>query len=359
MTSLEGRRLSRPRCCATCSRHLVCPAATRGDLLVSRRLLQRKSTMQALPPLITATAGRPTRLDVGANEPCGARLSLEAGEHARHPTLARARTPARAGGQCVWLSSAADRRSRVRPGGGTEAVPHDRRCRAGCAPVGHRGAGLFVASSWRWWHRRCRGNRRTRRGGGRARRGCAGVEPDARVVRRRPVALRSLFAVDAPVPQSAACVAGVGVRRGACGRHACVPKGWARHSSGWRPAADRLARRGACQASTAAGTVRTVHRRRRAAASGFCQLPRRWRRAAGAARRVRDAARGQERGRRGRLAQLADGSARSEQCRRRGVRGVARAGGAIPLLPAMAGRSLVRHRAAPCARRGDAYRPDR
>ena len=45
------------------------PCATRGDLLASRRLLQRRSTVQALPPLITATAGRPTRLDVGASEP--------------------------------------------------------------------------------------------------------------------------------------------------------------------------------------------------------------------------------------------------------------------------------------------------
>src|SRR4051794_21003923 len=45
------------------------PCATRGDLLASRRLLQHKSTVQALPPLITATAGRPIRLDVGANGP--------------------------------------------------------------------------------------------------------------------------------------------------------------------------------------------------------------------------------------------------------------------------------------------------
>ena len=56
------------------------PCTTRGDVLASRRLLQRKTSMQALPPLITATAGRPTRLDVGANEPSTARLCLEAGE---------------------------------------------------------------------------------------------------------------------------------------------------------------------------------------------------------------------------------------------------------------------------------------
>ena len=65
------------------------PCATRGDLLASRRLLQRRSTVQALPPLITATAGRPTRLDVGANEPVGARLSLEAGGTRGRPALVR------------------------------------------------------------------------------------------------------------------------------------------------------------------------------------------------------------------------------------------------------------------------------
>jgi 4-alpha-glucanotransferase len=55
------------------------PCTTRSDVLASRRLLRRGSTVQALPPLITATAGRPIRLDVGASEPRRARLSLEAG----------------------------------------------------------------------------------------------------------------------------------------------------------------------------------------------------------------------------------------------------------------------------------------
>jgi 4-alpha-glucanotransferase len=61
-------------------RALGVPCDSRGDVLASRKLLQRKSTVQALPPLITATVGRPTRLDVGANAPCDARLSLETGE---------------------------------------------------------------------------------------------------------------------------------------------------------------------------------------------------------------------------------------------------------------------------------------
>ena len=38
------------------------------DLSASRRTLARRSTLADLPPLITAIAGRPTRLDVGGNE---------------------------------------------------------------------------------------------------------------------------------------------------------------------------------------------------------------------------------------------------------------------------------------------------
>jgi 4-alpha-glucanotransferase len=56
------------------------PSSTRGDLVASRKLLGRRSTVQALPPLITATAGRPTRLDVGASEARHARLMLESGD---------------------------------------------------------------------------------------------------------------------------------------------------------------------------------------------------------------------------------------------------------------------------------------
>lgn len=66
------------------------PSATRGDLLTSRRLLQRRNSVETLPPLITATAGRPTRLLVGTSEVHTARLSLENGE-ARDITLTTAR----------------------------------------------------------------------------------------------------------------------------------------------------------------------------------------------------------------------------------------------------------------------------
>lgn len=55
------------------------PCETRGDLVASRKLLGHESTVQALPPLITATAGEPTRLDVGASDPRAARLKLEGG----------------------------------------------------------------------------------------------------------------------------------------------------------------------------------------------------------------------------------------------------------------------------------------
>ncbi|HUN41198.1 MAG TPA: 4-alpha-glucanotransferase [Acetobacteraceae bacterium] len=53
------------------------PASTRGDLASSRRLLAKRATLADLPPLITATAGRPTRLDLGASEPLSAKLVPE------------------------------------------------------------------------------------------------------------------------------------------------------------------------------------------------------------------------------------------------------------------------------------------
>ncbi len=70
---------------------------TRGDLLASRKLLQRRSSVQTLPPLITAIAGRPTRLDVGASDAQPARLSLETGETREislSPVRGRLRVPA-------------------------------------------------------------------------------------------------------------------------------------------------------------------------------------------------------------------------------------------------------------------------
>jgi 4-alpha-glucanotransferase len=73
------------------------PWATRGDLAASRQQLQRRSTTQSLPPLITAIAGRPTRLDVGASEPVSARLTLETGgshDITLLPVRGRLRVPA-------------------------------------------------------------------------------------------------------------------------------------------------------------------------------------------------------------------------------------------------------------------------
>ena len=58
-------------------------------------------------------------------------------------------------------------------------------------------------------------------------------------------------------------------------------------------AAHRLASGRARQASSAAGAVRAIHRRRWPAAAGLRKLPRRWRRVARAACGVRDAACGQ------------------------------------------------------------------
>jgi len=55
------------------------PADTRSDLAGSRRLLGRRTSLASLPPMVTATAGRPTRLDVGASESRSALLKLESG----------------------------------------------------------------------------------------------------------------------------------------------------------------------------------------------------------------------------------------------------------------------------------------
>jgi len=73
------------------------PTASRNDLLHSRKLLQRRSTVPMLPPLITATAGRPTRLDVGASEAENAQLRLENGDTRNlslTPVRGRLRVPA-------------------------------------------------------------------------------------------------------------------------------------------------------------------------------------------------------------------------------------------------------------------------
>jgi 4-alpha-glucanotransferase len=73
------------------------PCATRGDLAASRRELTRNTNLEALPPLITAIAGRPTRLDAGASEPQQARLELEAGgrrDISVLPVRGRLRVPA-------------------------------------------------------------------------------------------------------------------------------------------------------------------------------------------------------------------------------------------------------------------------
>lgn len=66
------------------------PANTSRELAASRRLLTKRSTLADVAPLITAVSGRPTRLDVGGNEPKSAELVLENGT-ARGVTLMPAR----------------------------------------------------------------------------------------------------------------------------------------------------------------------------------------------------------------------------------------------------------------------------
>lgn len=73
------------------------PSASRGDLLASRRQLGRRSSLATLPPLVTATAGRPTRLDVGASEPYRGQLILASGstsDVSLRPARGRLRLPA-------------------------------------------------------------------------------------------------------------------------------------------------------------------------------------------------------------------------------------------------------------------------
>jgi len=73
------------------------PADTGRELSASRRLLTKRSSLAGLPPLITAVAGRPTRLDVGGNEAQSAGLVLENGESrdiSLLPARGRLRIPA-------------------------------------------------------------------------------------------------------------------------------------------------------------------------------------------------------------------------------------------------------------------------
>src|SRR4051794_28162346 len=73
------------------------PADTSRELSSSRRLLTKRSSLADLPPLVTAVAGRPTRLDVGGNESQPAELVLERGDMrqiALLPARGRLRIPA-------------------------------------------------------------------------------------------------------------------------------------------------------------------------------------------------------------------------------------------------------------------------
>jgi 4-alpha-glucanotransferase len=73
------------------------PADTSRELSSSRRLLTKRSSLADLPPLVTAVAGRPTRLDVGGNEAQPAELVLERGDSrqvALLPARGRLRIPA-------------------------------------------------------------------------------------------------------------------------------------------------------------------------------------------------------------------------------------------------------------------------
>jgi 4-alpha-glucanotransferase len=73
------------------------PSDSSRELSSSRRLLTKRSSLADLPSLVTAVAGRPTRLDVGGSEAQPAELVLENGEIrqvALLPARGRLRIPA-------------------------------------------------------------------------------------------------------------------------------------------------------------------------------------------------------------------------------------------------------------------------
>jgi len=73
------------------------PADSSRDLSASRRILSRRTGFTDLPPLVTAIAGRPTRLDIGGNEAQTAQLFLERGgqrDISLLPARGRLRVPA-------------------------------------------------------------------------------------------------------------------------------------------------------------------------------------------------------------------------------------------------------------------------
>jgi 4-alpha-glucanotransferase len=73
------------------------PADSSRDLSASRRLLTKRTTLADLPPLVTAVAGRPTRLDLGGNDLLPAELVLESGDRrpvSLMPSRGRLRIPA-------------------------------------------------------------------------------------------------------------------------------------------------------------------------------------------------------------------------------------------------------------------------
>ena len=91
------RRSSTPDVLRRILAALGLPSSTRGELAASRRQLTRNASLQALPPLVTATAGRPTRLDAGASEARQARIGISiraAADVSILPVRGRLRVPA-------------------------------------------------------------------------------------------------------------------------------------------------------------------------------------------------------------------------------------------------------------------------
>ena len=269
------------------------PADTRGDLAASRRLLAKRATLADLPPLVTATAGRPTRLDLGANDSLPAKLMPERGPP-RDLTL----TPARGRLRIPAVAEIGYHRLQI---GEREVV-------VAVAPAQCRTVDDVVPDARLWglaaqvYALRSPGDAGIGDAAGVAQlaeaAGAQGADaiclsPVACLVHLGPGTLRPLFALEPPVPEPAARCPRAGVRRRPCGRRHAGGRPTGRLRPARSRAPDRLARLRRRKADPAPRPVRRLlpwSRRRGPARRRLRQLPCRGRRPAASARGFRSPA---------------------------------------------------------------------
>ena len=208
---------------------------------------------------VTATVGEPIASgrscrSTGTRRRVVARDWRDEGDHGpRHAAARRSRRRSRA-----RLSSPARCEPRDHARGRADALPDARRCRAGREAVGACGAALRAAASRRRWRSaipaRSRDLVKSAAREARTRSRSARRTP----VRRRPIALRTLFAVEPAVPQSAVSP----IRPCCSAQRASPPRAAPQATPGPRARRiDRLAGRGARKIRAAAPAVRRFRRR--------------------------------------------------------------------------------------------------